>query len=88
MLHDPRLALRHLPALMRGFADLLLLIAPKHHPHTLLIDSADRRAGVVPCQLLPYGLAGFALRSQLWRQQNRRLDARLRRATERQTALL
>lgn len=63
-------------------ADLLVLTAPKHYSHTVLIDSADPRTGVVPCQLLPYGLPRSTLCSQLWRQQNRRLDARLRRTVE------
>jgi hypothetical protein len=54
-------------------------LAPKRPPHAHLVDRPARRSGLVPCVVLPHGLAGLALRRALWRKPANRYDEWLNR---------
>ena len=56
---------------------LTITTVTKYDTHSLLIDRADCRAGMVPRQLLPHGQYGLAFRSAVRRQPSGCMDERV-----------
>lgn len=56
---------------------LIIIAAPKHHPHLALVYSASRRAIVVSDFLLPLGFSRLAHGRSIWWESDGELDKRV-----------